>query len=362
VAHVVVAGTLLIARFEVNHFHIADAKAKTVVHQGLLSFDATWYEAIARSGYRGAGHESLRFFPGLPITARFLHTLTAIPIGALLLMIAAVGSFAATMVIYWIAKSELGETVVANRATWVFNLAPSAFVLLMGYSEPLFILLCLGCFFCLRRDRWLWAASFGYLAALTRPFGLLLALPALIEGLRGSGLVKQLGPSRISLPQLASRGLAVVAPIAGMVTYLGWVAASFHDFFAPFNIQLDPQLHGHLGNPIVVLWNDSVDAVRGHHLFVSSLLSVIAIAAVLLVVTLRKLPVSYGLFALAVVLAAVSGHNLNSIPRYVWSAFPLVIGAATLLRSWRVALPAFSLCVAGLIGLTLVSFQGAYTP
>jgi hypothetical protein len=95
---------------------------------------------------------------------------------------------------------------------------------------------------------------------------------------------------------------------------------------------------------------------------VSSLLSVIAIAAVLLVVTLRKLPVSYGLFALAMVLAAVSGHNLNSIPRYVWSAFPLVIGAATLLRSWRVALPAFSVCVAGLIGLTLVSFQGAYTP
>jgi hypothetical protein len=357
-----VAGTLLLARFEVNHFRIADAKAQTVAHQGLLSFDATWYQAIAVGGYRGAGRQSLRFFPALPITARFLHFVTAIPVGALLLVIAAVGSFTATMVIYSLAKSEFGDAVVANRATWVFNLAPSAFVLVMGYSEPLFILACLGCFFCLRRDRWLWAGAFGFIAGLTRPFGVLLAAPALVEALRGSGLVRALGPSRISLRQLAGRGVAVMAPIAGTVTYLGWVAANFHDFFAPLTIQLDPQLHGRLSDPLVVLWNDSVDAVRGGHLFVSSLLSVVLIAAALLVVTFRKLPVSYGLFALAVVLAGISGHNLNSIPRYAWSAFPLLLGAAALLRSWRVALPVFSLCVAGTIGLALVSFQGAYTP
>ena len=40
------------------------------VHEGLLGWDAGWYETIARHGYAGAGHLSLRFFPLVPVLTR----------------------------------------------------------------------------------------------------------------------------------------------------------------------------------------------------------------------------------------------------------------------------------------------------
>src|SRR3712207_8410014 len=39
--------------------------------------------------------------------------------------------------------------------------------------------------FALRRQRWWWAAAFGLLGGLARPLGLLFAVPAAIEALRG---------------------------------------------------------------------------------------------------------------------------------------------------------------------------------
>ena len=40
------------------------------VHQGLLAWDAGFYESIARFGYRPFGHQALRFFPFFPLAAR----------------------------------------------------------------------------------------------------------------------------------------------------------------------------------------------------------------------------------------------------------------------------------------------------
>ena len=42
------------------------AAVATRVHEGLLGWDVGWYETIARHGYAGAGHVSLRFFPSCP--------------------------------------------------------------------------------------------------------------------------------------------------------------------------------------------------------------------------------------------------------------------------------------------------------
>src|SRR5579863_3648460 len=81
VARVAVLGALAVAREVVDRTH-ATASATARAHQGLLGWDAGWYESIARHGYAGAGHASLRFFPLVPLVVRALATLPGVGVGA----------------------------------------------------------------------------------------------------------------------------------------------------------------------------------------------------------------------------------------------------------------------------------------
>ncbi len=76
VARVVVAGTLGLAHFVVDRTHPSAPGVAARVHQGLLGWDAGWYETIARQGYGPLGHESLRFFPAVPLLT---HVLAWVP-------------------------------------------------------------------------------------------------------------------------------------------------------------------------------------------------------------------------------------------------------------------------------------------
>ena len=102
----------------------------------------------------------------------------------------------------------------ARRAVWLLALAPPAFVLVMGYTEALAGLLAVITFYGLRSGRWWLAAVAGLLSGLCRPPGALLVVPALIEIWRTRA---QPGPW---VPRLA----ALVAPLAGAVAYLSYIA------------------------------------------------------------------------------------------------------------------------------------------
>ncbi len=83
---------------------------------------------------------------------------------------------------------------------------------------------------------------------------------------------------------------------------------------------------------------------------------------VLVVVVFRTLPISYGLYSVAIVVVAASGSNLDSFERYALSAFPLLLAAATLLRSRRVETTVLVLSAATMFGYALLAFLGAYVP
>ena len=70
-----VLGAYLIASQAVAHGLLHKATAQARLDQGLLSWDAGWYRAIATQGYGGLGRESARFFPLWPELARGVHHL-----------------------------------------------------------------------------------------------------------------------------------------------------------------------------------------------------------------------------------------------------------------------------------------------
>jgi hypothetical protein len=65
-ARAVVLGALGLAHFVVDRTHPSTAGVGARVHEGLLGWDAGYYETIARVGYHPLGREGLRFFPPHP--------------------------------------------------------------------------------------------------------------------------------------------------------------------------------------------------------------------------------------------------------------------------------------------------------
>ncbi|HXX88593.1 MAG TPA: mannosyltransferase family protein [Acidimicrobiales bacterium] len=354
IARVVTLLALALAKFEVRTLRITEPKAVQSAHQGLLTADAAWYRLIAMHGY-GTPRTSLRFFPLMPLVTRGVTDVTHLPTGAALLVVSNVCALGATMLVYGLARHELRDVASARRAAWIFSLVPPAFVLVMGYSESLFILLAAAAFLCLRRRLWAWSALWGFLAGACRPIGFLLAIPAVIEGARGWR-----GPDRRSK---GTRAVAVLAPIAGCLAYLAWAGAVFGDFFAPFRLQHQGEPPSVSADPLVNLYRDARDALTGAHLGSGLHLPWILLGLTLSAVALARLPSSFGVYSLGVVLvASVTAINFESFERYALSAFPLWIAASTLTKSPRVMVTVVAVSSVGLFAYALLAFLGAYVP
>ena len=353
-ARVITLLALGMAKYEVSHFHITNSKAVLESHDGLLGSDAGWYQTIAAHGYGALPRSATRFFPLLPLLDRWLSDITSLTVGIASLAITNAASLLLGVGLYALVRSEFRDAVLARRAVWLIMLAPPAFVFVMGYSEALLVLLAVAVFINIRRGNWWWAGLFGYLAGTARPIGCLLAVPALIEVIRSWRADRWRGwPGKV---------VAIVASVAGTVTYLAWVRSTSGGFLEPLKIQQQQAHHGALADPLSTIYHALTALAHGHHVGDALHVPWIGVAAILIVVAFWRLPVSYGAFALCVVLVALSGSNLDSFERYALSAFPLVMAGATLIRSPRVATVTYVLCGAAMALYAVLAFQGAYVP
>lgn len=378
VARVVVGLALGVGHELVTRHHLTGAAAARV-HEGLLGWDAGWYEAIAGHGYAGAGHSSLRFFPLFPLLGRALAVLPGISVGAAVVIVANLSALLGTVVLVGLVRFESGDESLAGRVGWLVCLAPAAFVFVMGYAEGTLLALAAGCFFALRTRHFGWAALLGLAAGLTRPLGALLFVPAAIEGwraLQGSRAARASraaasGPAvaettrarpRPRVGELIGPAAAVAGPVAGSGAFLGWVAWRYGDGLAPLRLQEEAVHHGQLVDPLVTLAHDASYLVHGRHLGEALHLPWVLVVLALLVVTFRRWPASYGWFSAAVLVVALSGSNLDSFERYALSAFPLVLAGATLTASRRVQQIVLALSGATMFGYALLAFANRYVP
>jgi hypothetical protein len=318
--------------------------------QGLFAWDGVFYRGIAEHGYRGEETQALRFFPLYSLVGRGMHAVLSISPGTALLIISNVAALAAGALVHRLTLLETGDRRAARRAAWFLALVPPAFVLTWAYAEALFVALAAAGIYALRRQRWGWAAAAVFAAALTRPTGILLALAALVEAARGARGRK--------LTELAPRGLAVLAPVAGAACYLWWVGHVFGDWQLP--IRLQDGLRGGTENPLLRVGEALSDLV---HLEVDGLHFPFAVAFVALaVIAWRRLPLSYGVFAAAIVLTSLAAGNLNSIERYGLNAFPLVMAVAIATTTTRAERCVSAICALGLVWMSALAWLGVYVP
>jgi hypothetical protein len=322
------------------------------LEDGLLAWDGTWYRDIAELGYDGAGEESLRFFPLYPLVGRALGWALAGSSSVALVVLANVASIVVAVLVRRLVLAEGRGRALADRAVWLVAIFPASFVLAWGYSEALMLVGTVGAFLALRRRSWWWAAGAGVVAATSRPLGALLVVAALVEVARSWRSLR-------AGDRLAA-GCAVAAPLVGAGAYLLWVRLAHGDAWLPFTVQ--DALRGTGTDPFSRMWQGVQDLV-GPERFGDGLHVPFALGfVVLLVLTFRWWPASYGLFAGGVLVAALSADNLNSLERYGLNAFPLVLTLAMVASDPRVERPVLVVSAGGFVALASLAWTGAYVP
>jgi len=358
VARVVVAGALGLAHFIVDRTHPSAPGVAARVHQGLLGWDAGWYETIAREGYAPLGHQSLRFFPAVPLLTHVLAWVPGLGDGPALVLLANAAALAATAMLYVLVRRETGAGAPARRAVWILSLLPASFVLVMGYAESLLLVLALGCFLALRpppgaRPHFAVAGLLAFAAALTRPIGVLLVLAV------GAELVRWW--PRLGRGERAAGLGAAAAPFLGVLCFLAWSSHVVGDWWAPLRVQLQSSHHGGLSDPFATLYHDA-RGVLHHHVGTALHVPWVLLTLAMLAVCWRRLPAPYTLFAAGVLATAVAGANLDSFERYALSAFPLTMAAAVVLTESQVERAVLALLAAGLAGYALLAFLNVSVP
>jgi mannosyltransferase PIG-V len=336
-------------------------------------WDAAWYLVIAHFGYRpdfGAFTASrTAFFPLYPLLVRAGSALGA-P-----LVIAGVGislaAFAPALYgIHRLTTLELGRAArtpdargrvgeAARLAVVLTAFAPMALYFSAVYTESLFLALSVGVFWSARHGRWAWAGALGALAAATRSTGIVLVLPALMIYLYGpredrlADFARRTG-SRLRPRYRPRRELAWLGLMpAGALAYCLFLGLAGGDAFAPFHSQ--GSWGRHFAGPYLGIWDGVKAGVQGlrqllsmqrAHVFfpdaggspfVSAghnlmLLAFLLAAIPMLVGALRRLPLAYGVYAIAALALPLSypvgSQPLMSLPRFLVVLFPLAIACA----------------------------------
>ena len=296
-------------------------------------WDAEWYLLIADLGYAGEAVQqqlaglsvpyepeaAAGFLPLYPLLIRLLAPLlSGVGAGVLISNLCLAG---ALWLLFALTAEEAGggakgrsAGLAACAALLVF---PMSLFLSAVYAESLFLLLSLAVFALARRGRFAAAGAAGAAAALTRPFGVLLALPLLMEwrAARKTGGTSAHG---------WVWALPIPAALAGFALYCGSVFGQPAAFLAR-----QSRWRGEMSGPwrAFTRWWESGPAAHGAHDSTLELLIALSFLACLPSM-FRRLRPSLAVYAAMGALLPLCS-TLWSFGRFALTLFPVFVLAGT---------------------------------
>ena len=190
-----VEAAVLVAVTRVLFFIVAYAAAMYLspgqgpVGEGFLQiwqrWDANHFVIVAEHGWSGPLADPARpsaFFPLYPLAMRAFMMIGAPPVLAGLI-VSTIATYVASVFLFKLAESELGEGV-GRRAALYLLLFPTAVFLAAPYSEALFLAGAIPAFYFARQRKWLWAALPAAVAMGSRAAGVFLLAGLFFEYVR----------------------------------------------------------------------------------------------------------------------------------------------------------------------------------
>lgn len=264
-------------------------------------FDTLWYLHIAQHGYDRA--MAVIFYPLYPAAIRVVSV--AMPGMAAALVISTVATFFAFWGMLRLAEADL----TSSERMWpllAIAVWPGSFVLVAGYAEGLTLALIVWAVIFARGERWEQATLCGILAGLSRPSGVLVAIPLVLLALRSRRV----------------RALAVLLSPLGTLGYWGWLRWSGR-------MSVVEAYRVYQGATFAPPWAGLAEAAR----LIGRGDAVVAIKVMLVALALafslrREVRIEDKLFALAMTLQMFmyTGRPLLGGPRYVLPMYPAFLG------------------------------------
>ncbi len=313
----------------------------------LMRFDTGWYLTISQQGYSYNGDDTAMqnvvFFPLYPLISRFVQRLLG-GSEAAPLIVANLALLPALLLLFKLVKDDYGVPVARWTVAFI-SLFPTAIFFSAGYTESLALLLIIGFFLCLRRQRYALAAVCAGLATASRFPCIVLLLPLWWELWRNrSPRTGRRVWAFVAYSVVASAGLWLFMlylwltfrhPLAFMTGQRAWQSNndSLRDNLVRA-LTLQPAIH-----LTAIYWLGPTPNTLDPWFFLLFLCLIILFS--------KRLPGSYTIFALAALLLpylARTGSSLGfaSMTRYLLLAFPVfnALGMLSARRRW------LGLCIA----------------
>ena len=321
----------------------------------LTSWDGLWYVDIVRNGYPKTippdvtyhvDEARAAFFPLFPLLGRWFDRICPGGDSVAVLTMNALLGLIAVVLIGLIGERLYGERVGRRTATLV-ALFPGSFVLSFAYSEALMIVLAAACLMMLMDREWVAAGLFAALATATRPNGLALVVACGVAAL----------PAIRDDRDWRSLSSVLLAPL-GFITFQVWLGQHTGEAGAWFRVQREAW-----GEGASFGWTalkNTAEAVGQPLTSPTDTVTAISFVATVILLALgwkARLPWFMTMYSWAIVGLMLVPATVTARPRFLFTAFPLLIGAARWYEDRRhtdeTLWPAtMAACGAGLAALT----------
>ncbi len=292
----------------------------------LTSWDGLWYMDIVRDGYPTSVQPDVTyhvddaraaFFPLFPLLGRWFDAIVPGGDSTAVLTMNAILGFVAVVLIGVLAQQLYGERVGRNTATLV-ALFPGSFVLSFAYSESLMLVFAAACLLMLVHHEWVAAGVFAALATATRPNGLALVVACAVAAL-------------IAIREdrdWSSLAAVLLAPI-GFITFQVWLGQHTGEAGVWFRVQREAWDEGaSFGLTALTNTAEAITQPLTSPTDTITALSVVATVILLIVSWRARLPWVLTAYSWTIVALMLTPATVTARPRVLFTAFPLLIGAA----------------------------------
>jgi hypothetical protein len=288
-------------------------------------WDAWWYLTLAVSGYSYIPGQASNagYFPLYPVFVRAFSLLTDPVLAGVLVSNAAL--LVAAFAFYRLVRLDFSKRVGARAALYML-IFPTSFFFSAIHSESLFLALSVGSFYFARLGKWKEAGTLGFLAALTRPVGVMLFPAFLAEYALQKNILKgwklSAGWHRRVDRSAAWIGMVLLGPVL-LAAY--WLAAA-GDPLVYVKAQTD------LAGRYISFPFSGFLELLAPNIWVLRALPFAIFGLVMLYLMRNRLRQSYTIYTLFSLLLPLSTASIRGMQRYVLVIFPIFIVIALLVQ------------------------------
>ncbi len=214
----------------------------------------------------------------------------------------------AMIVLYKLISSFSSDEDIAKRAVFYLLICPTSFYFSAFYTKSIYLFFSVAAFYAASKRSWMLCGILGFLAALSRPVGVLIFIPLVLL---------YLSSIDYKLFKIKAESAWLLLVPSGLLVYLMSLYNITHDLFAPFKAQFA------WGKILSFPWQTIANPV-GYDPYIGMFQKITAIGCLILVlvawVILPKR--AYALYAFLLIAPSFLSGSLMSFARLAMVAFP----------------------------------------